>query len=248
ALRTMRDVARFAIVMTFLLAAAAFPQSALFVVDRIDVVGAVTLQPSAVASLAGVERGRRLFAVRAAEHVRRLRAHPRIKAADVRVQPPDGVVITITERRPVMALGVGGRFALLDDELTVVALTDGPAGLPEVEDRTGRPTTLRRVGARAVSEGARIGLAALAAAPPVLRDNLAKIRVMAGPDLTLITWSGLEIRAGGLWGLSGRLAQVPGVLQALAGRGVAPGAIDLRYGGSVVVMPALEEITEGDGR
>ncbi|MCI0347763.1 MAG: FtsQ-type POTRA domain-containing protein [Chloroflexi bacterium] len=247
-MRALRAVPRFAIVMTSLLAAAAFPQSALFVVDRIEVVGAATLSPAAVVALAGIQRGQRLFAVHVADHVRRLRTHPRIKVADIRVRPPDAVVIVIVERRPVMALRIGDRFVLLDEELFVVAVTRDPAGVPEVEDRTGRALSVGRVGARGSSEGARIALAALAAAPRGLRSDVAKISVTAGPDLSVILWTGLEIRAGGLWGLADRLAQVPGILQALAARGVAPATIDLRYAGSVVVMPAVEQFAGGDER
>ncbi len=247
-LRALRAVPRFAILMASLLSAAAFPQSALFRVERIDVVGSATLPPEAVVALAGIERGQRLFAVPAANAIRRLRTHPRIKTADVRVRPPETVAIIITERRPVIALVLGDEFALLDDELVAVAVTRGAAGLPEVEDRTGRVITVGRAGTRVSSEGARIALAALAAASPPLRRDVAKIRVAAGPDVTMVTWRGLEIRAGGLWGLADRLAQVQGLLAALAARGVSPAIIDLRYAGSVVVMPALEEVTGGDGR
>lgn len=205
------------------------------------------LSPEAIVALAGIERGQRLFAVRAADHIRRLRAHPRIKTAEVRVRPPDTVALIITERRPIIALVLGDRFALLDDELVAVAITGSGAGLPEVEDRTGRVITVGRSGTRVSSEGARIALAALAASPPVRRD-IARIRVAAGPDVTMVTWRGLEIRAGSLWGLADRLAQVQGLLAALAARGVSPAVIDLRYAGSVVVTPALEEVTAGDGQ
>ncbi len=240
----LRAVPRFAIVMAALLAAAAFPQSALFSVQRIDVIGATTLPTETIITLTGLRRGQRLFAVRAAEVASRLRGHPRIKAADVRVQPPSGIVITITERRPVMALVLGNRFALLDDALMVVAVAGGAAGLPEVVDRMGRAAPKVRAGAPALSEGARIALAALAAAPPELRDDVVRIRVAAGPDLTLVTRAGLEIRAGGLSGLTERLTQVPGVLQALRARRVAAAAIDLRYAGSIVVTP----VPGGDDR
>ncbi len=234
--------------MASLLSAAAFPQSAVFQVERIDIVGPATLTPEAIVALAGIERGQRLFAVRAANAIRRLRTHPRIKTADVRVRPPDTVAIIITERRPVIALSVGDQFAALDDELVAVTVTPGAAGLPAVEDRTGRLVTVGRPGTRVSSEGARIALAALRAASPPMRPEIARIHVAPGPDLTFVTWRGLEIRAGGLSGLADRLAQVQGLLAALAIRGVAPAVIDLRYSGSVVVIPALEEVTAGDGR
>lgn len=210
-LHALHAVPRFAILMASLLSVAAFPQSAVFRVGRIDVVGSATLAPEAVVALAGIERGQRLFAVRAANAIRRLRTHPRVKTADVRIRPPDTVAIIITERRPVIALMVGDQFVLLDDELVAVAVTSGAAGLPEVEDRTGRVIVVGRPGIRVSSEGARIALAALAAASPMRRE-IGRIRVAAGPDLTMVTWSGLEIRAGGLWGLADRLAQVQGLL------------------------------------
>ncbi len=230
--------------MAVLIAAAAFPQSALFTLERIEVLGASTLSPEAVVGLSGLRRGERLFAVNAAAASRRLRAHPRIKAAEVHVRPPHAVAISVTERQPVVALATGDGFALLDRDLIIVALTGDAAGLPQVTDRLGLPAYRVRAGAPLPSEGARIAVAALAAVPPGLRDEVMKISVAAGPDLILVTRAGLEIRAGGLAGLAERLAQVPGVLEALRARKVAVAAIDLRYAGSIVVKPSLG----GDGR
>ena len=233
---TRETLPRFAIVMAVLLALAAFPQSALFTIERIEVSGAETLAPGTVIAIAGVHRGERLFAVDSAGVLQRLRADPRIRSADMHLRPPRTVAIAITERRPIVALAVGDRFALLADDLVTVALSPDAAGLPEVIERIGA-IAWARPGAPLASEGARLAIAALSAIPSPLRTGLKRIVVAPGGDLTLVVRAGLEIRAGGLAGLGDRLAQVPQILDALQARGVVASSLDLRYAGSVVVRP-----------
>jgi cell division protein FtsQ len=230
--------------MTVLIAAAAFPQSALFTLEQVDVRGASVLTPGDVVAATGLRFGERLFAVDAGQVTRRLQAHPRIKAASVRVRVPRTVIVTITEREPIIALAAGDHALLVDADLVVVAaVTASRSRLPEVIDRAGGLPPAQP-GDPARSMGARAAVAALAQMPAPLRDALARIVVEPGPDLTLITHAGLEIRAGGPAGLSDRLAQVPAVLDALRARQVNVEAIDLRYAGSIVVRPARG----GDGR
>jgi len=231
--------------MAGLLAAAAFPQSALFTLDRVDVTGATVLTSDEVITVAGLHVGERLFSIDASRAARRLEGHPRIKTAAVRVKPPRAALITIIERRPMFALVVGDHTLLVDEELLVVATAPASApraGLPEVIDRD--TVRLTRPGEAVPSRGASAALAALAAVPPWLRAEVVRIIVDAGSDLTLVTRAGLQIRAGTPAGLADRLAQLPQVLEALRARGVRVVTIDLRYAGSIVVMPA----PGGDGR
>jgi cell division septal protein FtsQ len=234
---------RFATVMAVLIAIAAFPQSALFTVDRIEVSGEFTLPPATVITIAGVHYGERLFAVDVMAALSQLRADPRIKTAEVQIRPPRAVLLRITERQPVVALMIGKQFALLDDDLMVVSVGPYTAGLPEVVDRI-RGTPWARAGAPIVSEAARVALLALPAIPRQLGADVRRLVVAPGPDLTLVLRSGLEVRAGGLRGLGERLAQVPPVLAALRARGIAISAVDLRYSGSIAVTP----VTGGEGR
>ncbi len=228
---------RFAIVMAALLALAAFPQSSLFTVERIDVDGANTLTPGSVGGIAGLRRGERLFAVDSSAALQRLRADPRIKTAEVRLRPPNTVFIVITERRPVVALAVGAGFALLAEDLVVVALSDDAGGLPVVVDHVAG-VAWARPGAPAASEGARLAVAALPVIPPALRGDLRRIVVAPGGDFTIVLRTGLEVRAGGSAGLADRLAQVPQILDALRAKGLGASSLDLRYAGSVVIRPS----------
>lgn len=241
---SLRDtLPRFAMIMATLLALATFPQSAFFTVERIEVDGAETIPAAEVVELSGLRRAERLFSVDAAAALRRLRADPRIREAAVLVRPPRIVLIRITERRPVAALVSGDGFARVADDNVVVAIAPDSVGLPEIEDRT-RPNASFRPGHSVASAGVRAALAALDAVPAHLIGDLKRIVVATGLDLTLVTRSGLEIRAGGLVGLTERLDQVPRILDALRARGVTPLSLDLRYGGSVVVRPS----GAGDGR
>jgi cell division protein FtsQ len=222
--------------MAALLALAAFPQSALFTLERVEVTGAVTLAPGTVIAVAGLKRGERLFAVDAGLVLQRLLADPRIRTAELSLRPPKTVSIVITERRPIVALVVGDRFALLAEDLTTVALSDTAAGLPEVVDHAGG-VAWSRPGGTVASEGASVAIDALPAVPTALRSDVKQIVVAPGGDLTLILRTGLEVRAGGLAGLPERLAQVPQILDALRARSLTAASVDLRYAGSVVVTP-----------
>ncbi len=228
---------RFAVVMAALLALAAFPQSALFTVDRIDVDGATTLTPASIAEIAGLRRGERLFAVDSTAALQRLRADPRVKRVELRLRPPNTVSIVITERQPVVALAVGARFALLAEDLIVVALGDDAGGLLEVRDLAGG-VAWARPGAPVASEGARLAIAVLPVIPPSLRGNLKRVVVAPGGDFTFVLRTGLEVRAGGSAGLAERLAQVPQILDALRAKGLGASSLDLRYAGSVVIKPS----------
>ena len=223
-------------VMAVLLALAAFPQSSLFTLETIAVAGATTLSADAVVAASGLRRGQRLFTVDATAVASRLRAHPRIKSAVARVRPPRSVIITIAERRPVIALVVGDQFALLDQDLIVVTVAGRAEGVPEVEDRIGE-IPWPRPGTPVLSDGVRAALVGLRALPPELQGLVKRVVVAVGPDLTFVTNAGLEIRAGGLAGLAERLQQVPRVLEALRARRMAVSIIDLRYAGSIVVKP-----------
>jgi cell division septal protein FtsQ len=74
--------------------------------------------------------------------------------------------------------------------------------------------------------------------PAALRATLRRIEVAAGPDVTLLLASGLEIRVGGPATAAERLATVPDLIAALRVRGAVPASIDLRYAGSVAVRLA----------
>lgn len=238
-----RALGRFAIVMAALFAAAALPQSSLFSIERIEVAGTSALDPGTVRALSGLRPGQRLFAVDAAAVSSRLASHPRIKTALVRIRPLHAISIEVIERHPVMALAVGDGFALVDDDLVVVDVGRDPGDLLRVIDRTGAPGWIGP-GMRISADVGRTVLGALAAMPDALAANVVKVVLSPGLDLTFVMRSGLLVRAGGLAGLSMRLAQVPGLLDALRARRLTVASIDLRYAGSIVVKP----LTGGEAR
>lgn len=235
--RLLETLPRFAVVMTALLALAAFPQSALFSVERVQVNGATTIAPAVLMAMAGIEPGGRLFAVDTALALRRLLAEPRISSADVRLRPPGTVVLRITERRPVAALTAEGRYALIADDLVVVAVGSDRAGLPLVIESNGRQMGLRP-GAVVTSSATRAALDALSVLPDQLAGDLDRVVVGVGLEFTFVLASGLQVRAGGPSALAERLARVPAVLAALRARGIEPAALDLRYAGSIAVTTA----------
>jgi cell division protein FtsQ len=227
---------RFAFVMAILLAVAAFPQSALFAIERIDVTGTTALSARTVIAQSGLRYGERLFATNTGAVLQQLLADPRVRSADLQLRPPHTVVITIVERVPVIALALRDQYAVVADDFVTLTLSLDPGDLPTVLD-LGGGVAWAQPGAPVASEGARIAMAVLPMVPPPLRADLAAIRVAAGGDITLVLARGLEVHAGGLAGADERLAQVPGILNTLRARGLQVSSIDLRYAGSVVVRP-----------
>jgi cell division protein FtsQ len=235
--RRLERLPRFALVMAALLAVAAFPQSALFALEQVDVDGETQLAADAVLAIAGIRRGDRLFAIDVAGSVRRLRADARIKSADLWLRPPRSLAVHIVERSPIVALVSGDRLAWLGDDLVVVRMSGDPGALPVVVDRVGKaPWT--RVGAPVASVGARVAVDVLPQIPASLRPGVQRMEVTVGRDITLVLQSGLVIRVGAPALAAERLAQVPDIIAALQARGVTPIALDLRYAGSVAVKLA----------
>ncbi len=222
--------------MAGLLAVVSVPGSAFFQVRRLEVTGARILSPDAVAAVAGIAPGRPLITIRPADAQARLQAHPRISAARVRVRWPDAVEIEVTERIPRVAVGSGGQFALVGDDGIVVAVAADPAGLPVVDDRVAPPQVLVP-GARMATGAVRAALGILDALPTPMAARLTRVVVREGGDLAMVFAPDLVVRAALREDLPERLARLPEMLEALVARGIVPRSVDLRYAGSLVVVP-----------
>jgi cell division protein FtsQ len=117
------------------------------------------LTPQQVEAAAAVPIGAPLIAVDTdAIEARLLRELPRIDSVDVVRSWPHGIVLKVTERRPVLVLEKGGKFIEVDAESVRFATVDtAPKGVPRLELTTGASPSLKRFGAdRLVAEAVRV--------------------------------------------------------------------------------------------
>lgn len=105
--------------------------------------GATFSDPEAIEHALEEVRGQNLFGLRTGALEAELRELPTIRNADVSVRLPDGLVVRVEERTPILVWRVGARRYLIDDEGRLFArLGEDPdtrpavaAALPVVEDR-----------------------------------------------------------------------------------------------------------------
>jgi len=88
-------------------------------VSAVRVEGNAVVSSAEILHLAAISRHARLFAVDLAAVRKRILQNPLIRAASVNRQGPEGITITVTERRPV-ALLAAGELLSVDEEGTVL--------------------------------------------------------------------------------------------------------------------------------
>lgn len=121
--------------------------SDLLVVEQVRVVGTSRVPVSEVRRAAGVGRGTPLGRVDVGEVDRRVSRIPPVADVDVRRVLPDTLRLSVTERRPVVAVPDTSGFQLVDSEgVAFDAVAVRPRGVPllrtDVASRS-RPATLR---------------------------------------------------------------------------------------------------------
>ncbi len=165
-----------------------------FAIGAIEVRGAETLSPAAVAELLPVHPGDNMFAADTRTLERALAAHPWIASVEVHRELPRTLVASITERKAAAVVDLGGLY-LIDaagHPFKRASIEVGEAG--EVREAVGLPviTGIERLAFRsdpvATSRLIRAGLAAIAqwSAQPS-RPPVAEIRFDVYRGLTLRT-------------------------------------------------------------
>lgn len=113
-----------------------------FALTRTDLPALTWTDPQLVRETLGLSEGTNVFRLETAPLEAALLALPAVASADVSVGLPDAVVVvSIEERRPVLAWQVGDTRFIADRGGTIFATTSGsapvPAGVVVVEDRRG---------------------------------------------------------------------------------------------------------------
>ncbi|MGW7368182.1 cell division protein FtsQ/DivIB [Streptomyces sp. NPDC054841] len=128
-------------------------------VERVEVSGTQVLTPREVEEAAAAPIGAPLISVDTDRIENRLRDElPRIDSVDVARSWPHGIVLNVTERKPMLLVEKGSNFIEVDAEGVRFATVDkAPKGVPLVKLTTNQSPSLRRFGEqRLLAEAVRV--------------------------------------------------------------------------------------------
>jgi cell division protein FtsQ len=195
------------LIATLLLAAALvaayllwFRDSSLVRVERVQVIGLSSAPgaPRLRAELADTARGMTTLHLDEGRLRRLVAAAPVVHAIEVTPDFPHGLVIRITENRPVALLSAGGHNVPVAADGTLLEGVDVKTALPTV--RTTALPTGRRVGGGTLDR-----VAVAAAAPPALLPKVASITIQPGRGFVAqliggpAVWLGAPVRLEAKW-------------------------------------------------
>ncbi len=170
-------------------------------VERVSVSGTAVLTPGQVREAAAVPVGSPLVSVdTGAIESRLMRSLPRIDQVDVERSWPDGIVLKVTERTPVLLVRRGGEFVEVDDEgVRFATVARAPKGVPLLEIATGSAesatASLRRFGETwLVREAVRVA----GDLPPAVSRATRTVTVRSFDDISLKLGDGRTVG----WGSS----------------------------------------------
>ncbi len=124
--RRLRLVAAATLAATLAIMAIAAVNSSLLDIERVTVSGASRTDPRQVVVATGLEAGQPLIGVQPAEVVAAVQRVPWVDTARVQRSWRGDVTVAVTERRAVLAMPAGSRFALVDPTGRQLEIVDGP--------------------------------------------------------------------------------------------------------------------------
>lgn len=160
--------------------------SPLFAVEKITVIGATTLDPTAVEAALGDQLGTPLALVNTSKVKAALLAFPLIETYAIEAKPPHDLTVRIVERTPVGVLRSDAGYTLVDAAGVALATTsDQPAGQPLLDIEGGVDSS--------AFESAGLVVRSL---PPEVRAALTGVSATTADDVTLTLSTGLTV----VWG------------------------------------------------
>jgi cell division protein FtsQ len=176
--------------------------SRLLVVRSVAVVGTHLVPKSEVLAAAAIPTGLPLARVNTGDAARRVERITDVQSAVVTRDWPDRIVITITERRPVLAVPSGRRFDLIDPTGVIVQqVAKQPTGMPRFTPYGPLP---HNPGVAAVAS-------VLRSLPPAVARQVRLVTVPAVDAVTLRLANGATVD----WGSAGQSGQKARVLAIL---------------------------------
>jgi cell division protein FtsQ len=221
--------------------------SPLFRVSRISIEGLRLLDAEEISSLSGIAPGANLYEMDMREAVARIQAHPMVRSARIVRIPPDGVLISVTERAPLALINLetlcavdeGGALIPFHPTfvdlpvITGVTLKNYALGQP-VPDRVAERDPAGSSGEEGLQRCLRL-LKEVRKASPEFWDQISEVRPAPDRVVLNLVGDGLEV-----WmSAEDAAAQAEKFLAFQAGVKGAAGTdyLDLRFDGQVVVGP-----------
>jgi cell division protein FtsQ len=175
--------------------------SSTLTVQHVDVQGESLLTQRQVLAAADVPQGAHLAQLDLGAIRARVAALAPVRAVDVSRDWPDGVLIKVTERRPVAVVALDGRFSAMDrDGVLFRQYAAPPADLPRVVSSAGANSA-------ALSQAARV----LAALPTDLASRVDHVQVAGLDRISLVMRHGAVV----VWGSDAQSALKAEVLAQL---------------------------------
>jgi cell division protein FtsQ len=196
-------------------------------VQEIRVEGATTLDVASVAGLSNLD-GASMLRLPTGQARENLMAIPSVKAVSFERTWPQTVTIKVEERAPVAFWSVGGFDYAVDEEGIVLAAgaPNGPAPriVEQVQGKTLAPGD--RVHPDAIAFARRI----MAESPRFLNESVEMLEYRAGVGVTVVFHGGMRVTFGDERSYEYKIAVLSELLDKLTRQGVAPKAVDLRFG------------------
>lgn len=161
--------------------------SSFFGTNQVVVNGEKSVSTAEISQAAVVPLGRPMLRQDLGAIQQRVASIRPIESATVVRSWPNTLIISVTERRPLLAVAEPGGYLLVDREgVGFSSVTSIPSRVALVEVNPDDPALLREVGI------------AVASWPADLRKKVARIRASTGNDIALTMKNGVEVR----WGSS----------------------------------------------
>jgi cell division protein FtsQ len=166
--------------------------SKFLVVRSIDIKGGPAISRAQVITASGVKAGTPLIRVNTSQVARRVEQITLVQSARVRRDWPDGLIITLQQRKAVLAITEGSSYGLIDKFGVVLRqVPQPPAGMPVLTTPgTAQPGSLR--GSPAVAAAATV----LRDLPTALSHSVKEIGAATADSVTLHLRRGITI----VWG------------------------------------------------
>ena len=222
------------------LALAVLLVNVVFVVRRVDVVGAGELSDAEVLRLSGIHLGARINRVDEA-HVRTsVESTGQLAFVSLERRMPNRLVLTVRPRTRDALILLAGKILVLDSDAYVVEITDRVPGdsMPYV---TGLKASYYALGRQLDTADGRCGC--MKAVLEALKANgatryVSELNVAATADLRIITRTGMTVLLGNSDNMNAKIAWMAGALADLEARGQTTGRLDVSSGTKADYTPA----------
>ena len=219
------------------------------VIDRIEVVGNEKLERGEVLTISGLNIGEHMLFANLGEARSRLLSSPYIRSAYIKRAYPDKLIITIEERKPVAAIVGVGSYALIDLEGSVMEIAQtNDNGLVAVYGvSSGGYAVGQKIGDYAEFNSETLLEIITVLSNQGMLDIIESIDMSQPLKIGMTTTYGYAVNIGQPENLTGKLENLPPVLNKVLSMGLEGGTIDLGVLGDPVYSPpeVYQPETEG---